>query len=152
MTIKTKLEKAQFFRLAILYHIQRKSFYFYAITAAIITVFAMTQQLYTLLVVVWLPFILYLGVGVFGAYRDSNNPENPVLHLTTYRFDDKGVNIESSTGRSQLAWNQIQKWSIVARIYVLTLNSGQMLAIPQSAVSATQVARFRAMLNKHIQK
>jgi hypothetical protein len=152
MIIKSKLGKSQFFRLAILYHIQRKSFYFYAITAAIITVVATTQQLYALLVVAWLPFILYLGVGVFGAYRESNNPNNPVLHLTTYRFDDKGVDIESSTGHSQLAWNQFQKWSIVARIYVLTLRSGQILAIPRSAVSAPQVARFRAVLNKHIKK
>ena len=38
------------------------------------------------------------------------DPENPVLHLTTYRFDDKGVDIESSTGHSRLAWNQFQKW------------------------------------------
>ena len=152
MIIKTKLERSQFIRLAILYHIQRKSFYFFAITAAIITAFAVTQQLYALLVVVWLPFILYLGVGVFGAYRDSSNPENPVLQPTTYRFDQKGVDIESISGHSQLTWTQFQKWSIVARIYVLTLNSGQMLAIPQSAVSATQVARFRAMLNRHIKK
>jgi hypothetical protein len=152
MTIRTKLERSQFIRLAILYHIQRRSFYFFAITAAIITVFAVTQELYALLVVVWLPFILYLGIGIFGAYRDGNNPENPALQPTTYRFDHKGVDIESSTGHSQLAWSQFHKWSIVAHIYVLTLNNGEMLAIPQSAISTAQVARFRAMLNKHIKK
>ena len=152
MTIETQLEKSQFIRLAILYHIQRKSFYIFAITAAIITVFAVTQQLFALLVVVWLPFILYLGVGAFGAYRAGNDPDNPVLQLTTYRFSDKGVDIDSSQGHSQLAWDQFKKWSIVAQIYVLTLNSGAMLAIPQSAISTAQVARFRAILNKHIKR
>jgi hypothetical protein len=152
MTIKTKLERYQFIRLAILYHIQRRSFYFFSITAAIITVFAVSRELYPLLVVVWLPFLLYLGIGIFGAYRDGNNPQNPALHPTTYHFDHNGVDIDSIMGHSQLAWSQFHKWSIVARIYVLTLNNGQMLAIPQSAIRTTQVARFRAMLNKHIKR
>ena len=152
MTVTAQLEKSQYIRLVILQHIQRNSFYFYAITAAIVTVFAVTQRMFALFAVGWLPFILYLGVGIFGAYRAGNNPDNPALQPTTYRFTDRGVDIEWNQGQSQLKWDQVRKWSIVAHVYVLTLNNDQMLAIPQSAISTTQVARFRAMLNKHIKK
>jgi hypothetical protein len=152
MTLEAKLARSQFIRLAILHHIQRRQFYFYALTAALVTVAAVVLEYYALLVVVWLPFLLYLGIGVVGAYRAGNDETNPALQPTTYRFTDKGIKVTSGQESSELSWNQFATWSIVARTYVLTLQNGSMLAIPQSAVAAPQVAKFRTILNKHIKK
>ena len=151
MTIETQLTKSQFTRLAILYHIQRKQFYFFALTAAVVSVVAVVQQYYPLLAVVWLPFILYLGIGIFSAYRDAAKDDNPAFLPTTYKFNDTGVFISTEQGRSNLKWNQFAGWSTIAGIYVLTLKQGSMLAIPQGAVKTTQVAKFKALLNKHIE-
>ena len=150
MTVEAQLTKSQFARLAILYHIQRKQFYFYALTAAVVSVVAVVQQYWPLLIVVWLPFIFYVGIGVFGAYRDGANKDNPAFLQTTYKFSDTGVFVSTSQGRSNLKWNQFSGWSSIAGVYVLTLKEGAMLAIPQSAVKSTQIAKFNAMLDKHI--
>ena len=150
MIIETQLTKPQLTRLAILHHIQRKQFYFYAITAALITVFAVVQQLFALLVVVWLPFLLYLAIGIYGAYRDAANEAHPAYQPTTYKFTEKGVAVNTTQGSSQLNWDQFSNWSVIANIYVLTLKQGAMLAIPQSSIKTTQVAKFRAMLNNRI--
>lgn len=152
MTIDVQLTRSQIIRLAILYHIQRKQFYFYAITAAVISAVAIFQQIYPLLVVVWLPFLLYLIVGIYGAYRDGSKVDNPALLPTTYKFSDTGVTISNKQGSSQLSWNQLAGWSIIAGTYVITLKQGSMLAIPQSALTTTQVAKFKGMLNKHLKK
>ncbi len=152
MTIDVQLTQSQITRLAILYHIQRKQFYFYAVTAAVISAVAIIQQIYPLLVVVWLPFLLYLGVGIAGAYRDGSKADNPALLPTTYKFTDAGVSISTSQGNSQLSWNQLSGWSVIAGTYVITLKQGSILAIPQSAVKTTQVAKFKGMLNKHLKK
>jgi len=58
MTFEAQFERAQFIKAAILYHIQRKQVYSYAIIAAIVTVFAVSQQMFALLVVVWLSIFL----------------------------------------------------------------------------------------------
>lgn len=152
MTIEVQLTQSQIIRLAILYHIQRKQFYFYAITAAVISTVAIIQQIYPLLVAVWLPFLLYLAIGIIGAYRDGSNTDNPALLPTTYTFNDTGVTINAGQDRSQLSWGQLSGWSIIAGTYVITLKQGSMLAIPQSAVKTTQLAKFKGMLNKHLKK
>lgn len=152
MTIEVQLTQSQITRLAILYHIQRKQFYFYAITAAVISAVAIIQQIYPLLLVVWLPFLLYLAVGIGGAYRDGSKADNPALLPTTYQFNDTGVTVSTSQGSSQLSWNQLAGWSVIASTYVITLKQGSMLAIPQSAVKTAQVAKFKGMLNKYLGK
>ncbi|GAB4431347.1 MAG: hypothetical protein Kow0031_12470 [Anaerolineae bacterium] len=152
MTIDVQLTKSQFTRLAILYHIQRKQFYFYAITAAVISAVAFIQQIYPLLVAVWLPFLMYLAIGIGGAYRDGNKADNPALQPTSYKFTEAGVTVSTAQGSSQLSWGQLSGWSVIAGTYVITLKQGSMLAIPQSAVKTTQVAKFKAMLNKHLKK
>jgi hypothetical protein len=152
MTIEAKLSKSQFIRLTILHHIQRKQFYFYALTAALVTVAAIVMAYYALLVVVWLPFFLYLAIGIIDAYRAGNDEFNPALHPTTYKFSDKGIKVTNGQDSSHISWNQISTWSTLARIYVLTLKSGPILAIPQTAVATPQTAKFRAILNKHIKQ
>jgi len=152
MVIKFQLKKEQFIRLSILYHIQRKQFYFYAFTAAIITAFAIISKNLVLLAVVWIPFLIYLGIGIFGAIRDGSNKDNPVFLPTTYKFTDKGVSISTAIGESDLGWNLFSGWQVIAKNYVLKLKNGSILAIPQNAISSTQAPKFKVLLDKHLKK
>lgn len=152
MIIEAQLTRDQFIRLAILYHLQRKQFYFFALTAAVVTAFALFAAQPVLLVVVWVPFLMYVGVGVFGAYKEGNDENNPVFKPTRYKFTDAGVAIGNPDHDSQLVWEHFSGWSMIAKMYVLKLKNGQILAIPQEAVSSTQSPKFRALLNTHLKR
>ena len=150
MVFKGQLTRDQFVRISILRHFQRKQFYFYAITCAVVTVFAITQELLILLVLAWLPFLLYIGIGVFGAIRGGSDPNHPVYLLTTYKITDAGVLINNEQTESQLGWDQFAVWKKAIQCYILELKSGVALVIPQAAVPINQKPKFETLLNRHI--
>jgi hypothetical protein len=75
-------------------------------------------------VVVWLPFFLYLAIGVIDAYRAGNDETNPALapnHLSS--FTDKGIKV---TNPGKIAVDtklepDLPHGQRVARTYVFTL-------------------------------
>ncbi len=150
MLIETQLTKDQFVRISILRHFQRKQFYFYAITCALVTVFAVLQQIYILLAVAWLPFLLYIGIGVYGAISSGSNPDHPAYLPTKYKFTNNGVTITNAQGESELSWQYFTHWKVAVNCYLIELKAGSALVIPQSAVAATKKAKFEALLDQNI--
>jgi Ca2+/Na+ antiporter len=150
MNLEAELTRDQFTRIAILHHIQRRQFYFYALTAALVTVFAITQTMYILLLVAWVPFVVYLAIGIYGAYKESGDEKNMAFLKTRYKFSDTGIIIDTANGQGQLKWEQVGRWKIIADCYVLQLKNGPILAIPETAVNVQQTPKFKAILNKHI--
>lgn len=153
MIIEATLSKDQFIRLSILQHIQRGRFYFYALTCAGVTayvIFLGGPNLF--LLVAWIPFILYLALGILSAFQDSAAKNNPHLQPIRYRFSSKGVSISSDPNKSNLEWKHFTTWQTVAACYVLTLTDGAILAIPTAALSTEQKPKFEAMLDEYILK
>lgn len=150
MKVETTLSKEQFIRLAIWRHIQRRNFYFYAFTCAAVSAYALTRGVYILLPVVWIPFILYLALGIIGAFRDSADKNQPYFLPTQYEFTDQGVSVSTKQGRSELAWDKFTGWKKIAQCYILILTAGPILAIPESAVPTTQVVKLESLLRNHI--
>ena len=152
MVIETSLSREQFIRLSILQHIQRKTFYFYAITCAVITAYAVTRGAYILLAIAWIPFILYLLLGILSAFRDGADKNQPYFLPTRYEFSKRGIEISTSQGQSQLTWEHFARWKIMAQCYVLFLTGGPILAIPRSALSTTQAPKLESLLRNHIKQ
>ena len=150
MLIETQLTKDQFVRISILRHFQRKQFYFYAVTCALVTVFAALQQIYILLAVAWLPFLLYMGIGLYGAISGGSNPDHPAYLPTKYTFTDTGITISNAQGESQLPWQHFVHWKVSLNCYLIELKAGSALVIPQASVPLTKKAKFEALLNKYI--
>ena len=150
MLIETQLTKDQFVRVSILRHFQRKQFYFYAVTCALVTVFAVLQQIYILLAVAWLPFLLYIGIGVYGAISGGSDPDHPAYLPTKYKFTNSGVTISNVQGESQLSWQHFTHWKVAVNCYIIELKAGSALVIPQSSVAPTKKAKFEAILDKNI--
>lgn len=151
MTVETTLTRDLFIRLSILRHIQRKTFYFWAIVCAVLTAFALVQGPMLLLYAAWLPFGLYLAAGIFLAVQGSMNQNQPHFLPTRYEFNSSGVSVSTEQGHSQLGWEHFSGWKKMAHCYVLFLTTGPILAIPQKAVAPTQTGKFEGLLNKHLQ-
>jgi hypothetical protein len=149
--VETTLSKEQFIRLSIWRHIQRRNFYFYAITCAVVSAYALTRGVYILLPVVWIPFILYLAFGIIGAFRDSADENQPYFLPTQYEFTDRGVSVRTKQGSSELTWDKFTGWNKIAQCYVLVLTGGPILAIPQSAVPTSQIVKLESLLRNHIE-
>ena len=150
MTIEAALSKEQLTRLSILRHLQRGTFYFYALTCAVLSAYSLVFGPRILLLVAWVPFILYLAAGIFGALRATRDENHPALLSTQYKFDKTGIALSNSQGQSVLGWEHFTGWKVIAACYTITLKGGSILAIPQSDIPPTQVARFEGLLDKHI--
>jgi len=150
LKFETKLSKEQFIRLSIWRHIQRKSFYFYAVTCAAGVAYAITKGATVLLSVVWIPFAFYLATGVFAAFWQSRDQNQPYFLPTHYEFSGQGVAVKTKQGSSQLEWDKFAGWKKIAKCYVLVLTAGPILAIPQAAVPVTQTTKFETLLRSHI--
>ncbi len=150
MIIETKLAKDQFFRLAVLRHFQRPTFYMYAFAAAALMAFAYVNGPLYLMLVGMVPFLLYIAMGVFSAWRDSRDTNQPYFLATRYEFGDRGVLIKTLQGQSELGWDQFEGWKMMVEIYVLFLSGGAIIAIPKSAVPKHQVEAFEGLLNRKI--
>jgi len=150
MTIEAALSKEQLTRLSILRHIQRRTFYFYALTCAVLTGYSLVFGPRILLLVAWVPFILYVAAGIFGALQGSRDENHPALLPTQYKFDKTGVVLSNSQGQSVLGWEHFADWKVIAACYTLTLKGGSILAIPRSDIPLAEVAKFEGLLDKHI--
>ena len=151
MTVETTLSRDQFIRLSILRHIQRKTFYFWAIICAVLTAYAIVRGPYLLLYAAWIPFGLYLGAGIFFAVQGSMDKNQPHFLPTRYEFGSKGVSVSTAQGQSVLGWEHFSGWKKMAQCYVLFLTAGPILAIPQKAIAPAQTAKFEGLLDKHLQ-
>ena len=150
MIIEAILSREQLIRLSILRHIQRSPFYFYAVTCAALTAYGLIFGPTILLLAGWAPFLLYMAIGIFGAIKAGGDANHPALLETRYELDKSGVMVTNSAGKSVLGWEHFSDWKIIAKCYILTLSSGDVLAIPQTAVSSAQVAKFEGWLEKYI--
>ena len=150
MVIETNLTKDQFVRLSILRHFQRIHFYVFALIAAGLTAWGLMRGPLIFILVGWVPFLVYIFVGVFTAVKDGRDEDNPVFSSTRYEFTKKGVSIDSKVGKSNLGWQDFISWKTMTKCYVLTLTSGAILAIPQTAVPVNQITKFESLLNRNI--
>lgn len=146
MVIETSLSREQFVRLAILRHFQRTTFYIYATLCAGLTAYALVQGTALLLLVAWVPFLLYIMVGVIGAWRASRDKASPVFLPTRYEFTPQGVAISTRRGNTNLDWDHFSEWRTMLNCYILVLTGGAILAIPQAAVPPHQTAGFEKLL------
>lgn len=131
IVVEARLQPAQFFQLSLLRHFQRPSFYFYALTAAGLTALTYTMHLSLLLLLVgWVPFGLYMLLGLANAYAGSRNPAQPYFLATRYEFADDALKVSTSQGSSRISWDRFKEWRKVVGCYVLVLQSGPIMAIP----------------------
>lgn len=152
MTIKAKLTKDQLFRLALLRHMERPTFFFNAFTSAALIAYATWKDIYIILFVAWMPFTLYIALGVFEAWRNSRDRNNPLLLSTSYEFTDAGVSITTSLAKSSLEWKQFDKVKVMIDCYVFTLNGGQIIAIPRTDVAANHKQDFENLIREKISR
>lgn len=150
MVIEARLSKNQFVKLAITRHLQRTTFYFYALTVSAVTAYVILGGDFILLLVAWLPFMLYIILGVMNAFRSGADESLPIFLPTRYTFGEQGVEVSSSAGQSTVEWSQFSVWKRLARCYVLVLVSGQIIAIPEAAVANQHVKQFETLLRTHI--
>lgn len=151
MIIKTTLSKDLFIRLSLLRHIQRSTFYVYALLAAGITAYTLAQgRPGTFILLGWVPFTLYMLVGIFTTLRASRVADAPYFLPTEYKFTNDGISISSSQGHSKLGWEHIQDWRQMINTYVLVLEGEAILALPQEAVPPHQRADFEKLLRERV--
>ncbi|MGB0385375.1 MAG: YcxB family protein [Ardenticatenaceae bacterium] len=151
VVFESVLPKKQFIRLSILRHIQRTTFYFYALTCALVTAYVYAAGASPIfLLVVWLSFLLYILLGVINAYQASRVEDAPYFLPTRYEFSPRGVQVKTSQAKSKLEWKEFSEWKKIIGCYVLILVSGAYLAIPQSAVPEMQSKQFEQLLKQYI--
>lgn len=152
MTIEAALSKEQLTRLLLLRHIQRSTFYIYALACAALTAYGLVFGPLIVLLVGWVPFLIYLASGFLGARSGVRNENHPALLKTRYVFEKSGVLMSNSQGQSVLDWKHFSEWKVIAKCYILILAGGAILAIPQSDVPKAQLTKFENLLDRHIKK
>lgn len=150
MVIEAQLKRDQFVRLAVLRHFQRTSFYIYSIGCALLTAYGLVFGPLALLLAAWVPFLLYIFVGVLGAWRESRLPDRPYFLKTRYEFKPQGVTVSTAQGESDLGWDKIRDWRVLVDCYVLELIWGSILAIPQSDVPQHQREKLETLLSERV--
>jgi hypothetical protein len=150
MTIKARLNKDQLFRLAVLRHIEKPTFFFNAFTSAGLIAYAIWQDIYVIMFVAWMPFVLYIALGVFEAFRASRDRNNPLLLPTTYEFTEEGISITTNVGKGHLEWEYIGKVKVVLDCYVFYMTNGQMVAIPRSDVPPHRKKEFEQFVHQQL--
>jgi hypothetical protein len=150
MVIETQLTRNQFILLSFWQHISRKTFYFYAATCLVITIWIMLKGDLHLFLVGWIPLVIYLFFGVITTLRESSVKEHPAYLPTRYEFTPRGVTIKNERSESTLEWNNFDEWRVMVGCYVLMLSGGRMLAIPLSTISRDDARTLEKMLRQHI--
>lgn len=151
IVVEARLRPAQFFQLSLLRHFQRPSFYFYSITAALLTALSYTMNLNMLvLMVAWVPFGIYMLLGLANAYAGTRNPNQPYFLATRYEFADDALKVSTAQGSSRLSWDSFKEWRKVVGCYVLVLDSGPIMAIPLADVSKGREPAIEDFLKKKI--
>ncbi len=150
MVIDAQLKRIQVIRISLLRHFQRPTFYINAIAFTGFTAWAVLQGPLYLMLVGWLPLLMYTLVGVYSAFRAGGSNQAHLLP-TRYRFSDRGVEISNPQGQqSQIGWEHFVHWDKVLDCYVLSLSTGPVLAIPQEDVPNHQRDEFEAILRAGI--
>ncbi|MCG8348578.1 MAG: YcxB family protein, partial [Chloroflexales bacterium] len=139
-------------RLSILRHFQRTMFYIYAILCAGLTAYSLFTNNRLLLLVAWIPFLIYIVAGILGAVQGSWVKDSPVFLRTRYEFTPQGIAISTTQGHSQLEWAHVNEVQKMLNCYVLVLANASILAIPESAVPPHQKDLFEQLLRDHIAK
>jgi len=152
MTIEAMLSKEQLTRLLLLRHIQRSTFYIYALACAALTAYSLVIGPLIVLLVAWVPFLIYLASGFWGARSSGRNENHPALLKTRYVFEKSGVSMSNSQGQSMLEWEHFSEWKVIANCYILILGGGSILAIPKPDVPKAQVTKFENLLDRYIKK
>ncbi len=101
MTFKAKLNKDQLFRLTILRHIEKPSFYFNAFTSAIFIAYAIWQDIYLILFIAWIPFVLYMALGATDAFRSSRATK------ITYSCSPPSIPSTTTKSSSKPRWQRV---------------------------------------------
>ncbi len=136
IVIQAHLQPFHFFRISLLRHIQRSSFYFYAITAGALSALAYTMTVSPLvLFVAWVPFATYLILGFINAYVGSRRKDEPYFLPTRYEFGEHALKLRTSQGASEVAWSDFREWRKVVGCYLFYLQSGSVIAIPLEDVT-----------------
>ncbi len=149
LVVETRLTKDQFIRLSMLRHFQRPTFYFNAVTGAVLTAYGLFGGPFVILFVAWTPLLLYILFGVIAAFRDSRVREAPFLK-TRYEFDKRGVHVSTEKGESLLVWDEFIGWRVLIECYVLALKAGAILAIPRESISMQKQAQLEEILYANI--
>ncbi len=150
MVIEFTLTKEQFQRLMIPRHFQRPSFYFFALAASAITVYAIMHGPLILLWAAWPPFFIYLVVGVVSVIRASNRDDLPFFLHTRYELSKNGVDVQTPVHNTNLPWDSFVDWGTMAQCYLLMLDGGAFLAIPKDAIAEADKIKFESFLKGYI--
>lgn len=150
MVIEASLTTGQFIRISLLRHIHRPHFFFFAATCSVVTAYAIYADRLIFLLVAWVPFVIYLAVGITGIIQSSTATNRPYLLKTRYELSNRGIVVSNQQGESMLEWKHFSDSKLMLGCYVLFLAAGPMLAIPQSAIAPERVEQFEKMLEKYI--
>ncbi|WP_129631252.1 YcxB family protein [Candidatus Oscillochloris fontis] len=151
IVIEAHLQPGHFFRVSLLRHIQRTSFYFYALTAAGLSALAYTMTVsYLVLLVAWIPFVIYLVLGLVNAIVGSRRADQPYFLPTRYEFGDHALKLRTIQGASEVAWDDFREWRKVVGCYVLYLNAGAVIAIPLEDVTKGRESAIEGFLKQKI--
>jgi len=150
MNVHATLNRDQYIRVSLWRHFSRRLFFFYAATAAFVTAYAIIFEAYIFLLVGWIPFSLYILFGMVDVFRSSRQDNQPALQPTQYKFEKSNISVKMGGETSQLAWDDLKNWRLIADCYVLVLVNGAVLAIPKRDVPLQRVKKFEDLLNEQI--
>lgn len=150
VVIDTRLNKNQFMLLSFWQHISRKTFYFFAITCAAITLYVVLVGNPYLFFVGWIPLVLYILSGIVGAIWNSRNTNHPSYLLTHYELSETGIAMSNELAKSQLGWETFTGWRTMIDCYVLLMPGERMIAIPRASIPNRYIGEVKEMLTRYI--
>ncbi|RME76402.1 MAG: YcxB family protein [Chloroflexi bacterium] len=150
MHIKTTLSKSTAVKLSLWLFFQNKGLYLYLLACAVITAYALYRDNYGLLMVAWIPYLFYVGLGIYSAFRHAG-PRGADSEAVEYVVGEKGLVVQSAGQKKHFDWQEFGGWKRLAGTYVLFHRDGFMLAIPQADIPAGQTIPLETTLRRYIQ-
>lgn len=112
------------------------------------------SQKTSLLLSVGLIYIILLGYIVYNIYIRTVKTlryDNTILEEKIYTLSSKGINIQSSSGTSELKWDNIIKATELKNIFVLLTSQVGGLIIPKRSMGTFKdIETFRNILNTNL--
>jgi membrane protein implicated in regulation of membrane protease activity len=153
MVIEATLPRETSIKLSLLLFFNNKGLYIYLLACGLVTAFAIYSHNYGLLFLAWIPYAVYVVLGLSNAFRKNPaDKESSHQQPTRYTFTNTEVVAKTAQGEGALKWTDFTKWEILAKSYVLFHADGFILAIPQAAVPPDKVADFESLLRDKITK
>ena len=151
MVIEATLPRDTSIKLSLLLFFNNKGLYIYLLACGLVTAFALYSSNYGLLFLAWIPYAVYIVLGVSSAFRQNPAGKESTDQLPTrYTFTNTEIITKTAQAEGKLNWADFAKWEILAKSYILFHSKGFVLAIPQTAVPAEKVADFEALLRDKI--